>query len=922
MMRKLLIVAMVALCCTSKSVQSQISQKVTVQFNNSSFTAFAEELEKQVPVRFYFNPLEVDSIRINLSADRAPFNTVLDKALANTGLLYSIDSRNRIYITKTFRIQTELAENFFTGDPLQDSARQMPDFDAGATQRNDKLKSGIENRLFEIGSRGANNRGKATVAGYIRDAKTGEPIIGATVYSDTPAVAVITDQFGYYSLTLPAGRNTIKTSSAGMKDTRRQVMLYSDGKLNIEMQEYVASLKAVLVVAQKFSNVKGTQMGVDKLNIKTIKQVPVVFGEADVLRVLLALPGVTSVGEASTGFNVRGGSTDQNLILFNDATIYNPSHLFGFFSAFNPDVVKGVELYKSAIPHKYGGRLSSVLDVSIREGNNKKFSSSGGIGPLTSKLTLEGPLIKEKSSFIIGARTTYSNWILKKLDNPKYRESKGSFYDGNLNLTHMFNSRNTVYLTGYLSNDEFRLGSDTTFRYSNRNANLKWKHIFNNRLYMVNTVGYDRYDYSIQTELNPVNAFKLKFDINQAHLRSDFNYAHSNKHNFNFGFNSILYKLHPGSFGPNDDKSLVKPDELQAEQAVESAFYAGDAYELTPELTVNAGFRYSVFNYLGPRKVYDYRDGVPREKPSVTDSTTFENGKNIQTWHGPEIRLAMRYLLSENSSVKLSFNTLRQYIHMLSNTTAISPTDIWKLSDNHIKPQRGYQVSAGYYKNFKSNTIETSVEVYFKQLKNVLDFKSGARLIMNPQIETDVINTRGRAYGAELLLKKNSGKVNGWLSYTYSRIELQQDDPVAGETINRGSFYPASYDKPHNLNFVGNYRFSHRFSMSVNVIYSTGRPITLPLATFTLGGAQRLFYSERNQHRIPDYFRTDLSFNLDGNHRVKQKTHNSWSFGVYNLTGRQNAYSVYFTQQNNQIKGYQLSIFGTLIPFVTYNFRF
>lgn len=797
--------------------------------------------------------------------------------------------------------------------------QQTPDSAKVQTAR--KLPSLEENRVFEFGiARHQSAKNMVSLAGYVKDGKTGESIIGATVSSMNSTV--ITDQFGYYSITLQRGRHEIIFSSSGMKDARRQIILNDDGKLDVELNGQVASLKAVIVVAEKSSNVKSTQMSVEKLTIKNIRQVPVVLGEADVMRVVMTLPGVSSAGEVSTGFNVRGGSVDQNLILFNEATIYNPSHVFGFFSAFNPDLVKSVELYKSAIPEKFGGRLSSVLDVSSREGNSKKISGTGGIGPLTSKLTLEGPVFSEKTTFIAGARSSYSNWLLRNLSNDSYSNSRASFYDLNMNLNHKMNQKNNLYLTGYLSNDRFRLNNDTTYAYGNANWNVKWKHIFSNKIYGILTVGQDRYKYSVDSEGNHVDAFKLAFDIRQAHFRTAFSYSPSNNHQVEFGINGVYYQLQPGSYQPNSNQSLVISKKLQDEQALESAFYIGDRYTITPNFSLNMGLRYSLFNYLGPYNVYEYTPGIPKDSNTITGSTPYQKGKVIKTYHAPEYRLSARYSLSENASVKASFNTTRQYIHMLSNTTIASPTDTWKLSDADIPPQHGYQWSAGFYRNFRGNAIETSIEVYYKTMKNVLDFKSGARLIMNQHIAADVISAKGKSYGAELMLKKVTGKLNGWISYTYSRTMLQQDDQLAGETINRGEYYPASFDKPHNLNVIGNYRFTHRFSMSTNLVYTSGRPITLPVAIFNFAGGQRVYYSERNQFRVPHYFRADLSFTLEGNHKVKQRMHNSWSFGFYNLTARKNPYSVYFTQENGVIKGHQLSIFGTVIPFVTYNFKF
>jgi hypothetical protein len=475
---------------------------------------------------------------------------------------------------------------------------------------------------------------------------------------------------------------------------------------------------------------------------------------------------------------------------------------------------------------------------------------------------------------------------------------------------------------GYLSSDWFNLDNDTTYRYSNKNANIKWKHIFNNKSYALFTAGYDRYQYSISDSRDSVNAFNLGFNINQTYFRAEFSYAPNNKHSISYGFNTIYYKLHPGTYAPVGADSKVMTTTVPAEQGLESALYLGDQYAVNSRLSVSAGLRYSLFNYLGPQDVNNYAPGMPRQLGTITDTSVYPKGKIIKTYSAPEIRLSARYTLPGNSSIKFSFNTLQQYIHMLSNTVAVSPTDIWKLSDPHIKPQQGNQVSLGYYRNFKANTIEASVEVYYKRIKNYLDYKSGASLLLNSHIETDVLSTKGKAYGAEFLLRKLTGKLNGWISYTYSRTFLKQDDPLAGELINNGNYYPASFDKPHNLNLIGNYRITHRYSISTNVVYSTGRPITLPLAVFTLGGSPGLYYSQRNQYRIPNYFRTDLSVIIDGNHRIKQTTHNFWTFGVYNLTGRKNPYSVYFVQDNGLIKGYQLSIFGTLIPFATYTIKF
>lgn len=901
--------------------QTKTARLVSSELNNVSITALVVDLESQTGYRFYYDSTVFDSARFNLVVKNQPLQIALQQAFENTGFQFSIaDQQQQVFLTRDVTIKTELPDNFFAKKvTTQPDAGVLPDY---GDKKKTKIDASIQNKLFEIGPKTSNpGTGSVTVAGYIRNNKTGEPLIGASIFLTDFSVSTSTDQYGYYSMVLPKGRHVINIQALGMRDTKRQVMLYSNGKFDIDMEERVESLKEVIVSAQKLANVRNAQMGTQRLNIRAIKQIPAAMGEADILKAILTLPGVKSVGEASTGFNVRGGSADQNLILFNDATIYNPSHFFGFFSAFNPDVVKEVELYKSSIPAKFGGRLSSVLDISSREGNKKDFAGTAGIGLLTSRFNLEGPIKKNKTSFILGARTTYAKWLLNLLPD-EYEDSKASFYDVNLNISHQFNNKNNLFITGYISGDRFNLNSDTAYGYDNRNASIKWKHIFSNKLTGILTGGYDHYNYKISSDRNKVNAYQLKFDISQLNFKTDFTYYASSNHTVDFGFSSIRYKLNPGSYGPAANESLIVPDIVEAEQAMESALYLSDRWNAGSNLSIQAGIRYSMYNYLGPKNINAYAPGLPKEEDNILETKNYNKGKFIQTYHGPEFRFSARYSLSHDLSIKAGYNSLRQYIHVLSNTTAISPTDIWKLSDPNIKPQIGDQVSFGVYKNFKSNTIETSAEVYYKRIKNYLDYKSGALLVLNHHIETDVIATKGKAYGVEVMVKKQSGKLNGWISYTYSRILLRTEDSTAGEMINNGEYYPASYDKPHDVTMVGNYRFSHRFSVSLNTTYSTGRPITLPIGRYYYNGSLRALYSDRNKFRIPDYFRIDLSMNIEGNHKVHQKTHNSWTIGLYNLTGRKNPYSVYFVSENGVVNGYKLSIFGNIIPFINYNIRF
>ncbi len=909
--------------CQKSFGQNDTSLIINADFNDATVEQFINKIETQTGVHFFYDSLITDSIRITVHANNLTLQKILELAFANTDIYFATDNDKHFFLTKSeplnFSFTENIVENKNNNKPNKNKSSQI---NFGEADDIAQKKSWIEYKVFEIGEKSSINiNGIATIAGYIKDAKTGEPLAGASINIEKTKLGVSTDQYGFYSLTLPKGRYVMDIQNIGMKDTKRQIILNNNGKLNIEMQQTIIALKKVVISAQKLSNVKGTQMGLQKLDIKTIKQVPVIFGEADILRVVTTLPGVKTVGEASTGLNVRGGAADQNLILFNDATIYNPSHFFGLFSAFNPEVVKDVELYKSSIPAKYGGRLSSVLNINSREGNKKEVTGSAGIGPLTSRLDIEGPLIKDKSSFIIGGRTTYADWLLNLLPD-QYKNSKASFYDLNLDISHEINKKNSIYLTGYLSKDRFNLNSDTLYGYGNKNISLKWKHVFNNKINGVVTSGYDRYDYNISSATIPISAYKLSFDINQFYLKADYNYYFSNNHTFNFGLNSLLYKLHPGSYQPQGKESLVQPDEIHAEQALESALYVSDHYTISPSLVADGGIRFSIYNYLGPQNVNIYQQGVPESESSLLQTNHYGSGSFIKTYGAPEYRLSVRYSFSDSFSIKAGFNTQRQYIHSLSNTTSMAPTDIWKLSDPNIKPQSGDQISLGLYKNLKSNTIETSVEVYYKNIKNYLDYESGAVLVMNPHIETDVVPTTGKAYGVELLIKKLTGKLNGWISYAWSRTFLRMNDASKGQLINNGSYYPANYDIPNDVTVVGNYRVNHRFSISLNGTYGTGRPITLPAGVYTYAGSERTLYTDRNAYRIPDYFRMDFSMNIEGNHKVHQRFHNSWTLGVYNLTGRKNPYSVYYVSQNGVINGYKLSIFGSAIPYLNFNIRF
>jgi hypothetical protein len=901
--------------------------KISGNYDHVSFSDFVENVEQQIPVRFLYHQKMVDSLYISGSYDERPVNDVLSIIFQEWDLNFLIIDKNKIILTEKIKIQTQLPVNYFARTETGTSTPGYLVFGfEQETEEKARLINTLENTVLEIGKNsGTSTTKNASIAGYIKDKTTGEPIIGALIYKENPPVGVASDQFGYYSITIPKGNHELKIKSMGYKDTKRQVTLYNDGTLDIEMDEDIIPLKEVIIESESDVNISGMQLGLDRLDIQALKKVPPVLGEVDVLRIALTLPGVQTVGEAANGFHVRGGSADQNLVLFYDAPIYNPTHLFGFFSSFNPDAIKNVNLYKGSIPAQFGGRISSVLEVQDREGNNKKFVGSGGISPVTARLTLEGPVIQDKASYIAGFRSSYSDWILKKLPNASLKNSSASFYDVFGKLSFELNDNNTIYTGGYFSKDRFSFNSDTLYGYSNAGVSLQWKHIFNNRLYSVFSGIYSGYSYNINSEKNEVNAFNLDYSLSNYIAKIDFSYFPKNQHKIDFGINSMIYGIEPGSLTPRGENSFIIPNILEKEQGVESVVYFGDIYDISPDFSLYLGLRYSLFNYLGPKSINIYAENEPLEEENVIGIKKYKERENIQTYHGPEFRFSARFDLSDESSLKLGFDRMRQYIHMLSNTTSISPTDIWVLSNNYVKPQIGDQISIGFFRNFKNNSFESSVEMYYKRINNLLDFKNGALLLLNENIETEILSGTGRSYGIEFLLKKKTGKWNGWMSYTYSRALIKVGSEAAftgGESINNGEYYPTSYDKPHNVNLLSNYKFTRRISFSGYLTYSTGRPITYPVAKYYYGNSARLHYSDRNQFRIPDYFRLDLSINLEGNHKIQKLNHSSWTFSVYNITGRNNVYSIYFVSEDGKVNGYKLSVFANAIPTITYNFRF
>ncbi|MBR4586202.1 MAG: carboxypeptidase-like regulatory domain-containing protein [Bacteroidales bacterium] len=845
-------------------------------------------LRREFQPDIYFVKDEAEQSTFSVSAPRAQFLEAAFDALREKGYVVSSYGTAR-FILHSKSVFTSLPAGYF--DDGRTSARDTTLQQYLAEQ---SAVVTFQNKVYEIGESNAGRRGKVFVSGHVRDVSSGEPLAGVSVYDDKTGAYTVTDGNGFYRVALPVGDNLLNLSGYSLDDMHLTLKVWDDGVLDVVMKEKVLALTGAVVSADAVSHHRDAKIGIERVRMEVINKIPSAFGEGDIIKAVLTLPGVKSVGEASSGFNVRGGSTDQNLILFNDGTIYNPTHLFGIFSAFNPDIVSEVELYKSSIPAEFGGRISSVLDVRSREGNANKVVGSLGLGLLTSRLHLEGPLVKGRTTFILGGRTTYSNWLLRKLpESSEYAGGLANFHDINAGLTHKIDEANTLQGHFYWSRDGFTFARDPAFRYSNLNASAKWRSRLSGRLNLTATAGFDQYGARLENSLgaNQLSGYSVDTRIRQGFAKLHFRYGVNDAHSLTLGAHATYYHLQPGAMAPlYGGESLVKSWHIAPQDALEPALFASDEWTVSPELTLEGGLRLSGLLALHPAKFYA----------------------------NPELRLSGKYSFRDNLSLKAGFNTMSQYIHLISNTSSVSPIDTWQLTTDRIRPQTGWQAASGLYWTVAEGVLDLTLEAYYKRTAHQLDYKSGATTLMNPDLADDLVETYGKAWGVELMAKKSSGKLTGWVSYTYARSRLREMHDRGVATINGGAWYNAPHDKPHEVKLVGNFKFTHRYSLSANLDYATGRPVTLPIGVYDYGGGPRLAYTQRNTHRIPDYFRLDLALNIDPGHYLRQFSHMSVTLGVYNVTARKNAYSVFFDGNES----YLLSVFAYPIPYLNLNLKF
>jgi hypothetical protein len=917
-MKKLLYILLFSVLALNVRAQEN---NISLQFKKILFKNLADTIERAVPVKIYYSNKWVDSLYLDVNSKDETVNSLLDKTIARNGLSFIVTDDNKIILSKGYKIKTNFRKEYLEYLELNQTKADTTNYLQNTPKAEESIAS-EEYQVFKIGNpSGQTSNGKAILSGTITKPENGEPLVGVVVYVGKLKIGSITNNVGFYSIELPQGQYQIEFRMVGMRQTVRNIIIYSDGILNVKLSENTNQLNEVIVSANRENNVRNVRIGVEKINVKMLKQIPMGMGEVDLFKSSLLLPGVQSVGEASSGYNIRGGSADQNLILLNGAPIINSSHFFGFFSAFNSDMIEDVTLYKSGIPAKYGGRVSSVMDIDLKEGSKEKFNVSGGISPLTGRLMIEGPIIKKKASFILSSRTTYSDWVLRQLKNIQLQKSSASFYDAQGMLVFDPNDKNFFSLSGYVSSDNFDFYKESEITYRNLASTFKWRHIYSPSFSSQFTGTISNYEYHDNSKQDSTTYYSLYYKLNQQKVRADFTWRPFEKHKIDFGLDVTNYLLSPGIQKPVGSYSGILPKTLENEKALEPAFYLSDEFDVSPLVLISGGLRFTMFTAFGPRTQYLYSTDGPRTTENMIDTAYFSKSGVLKSYPGLEFRLSSRFVISPDLSVKVGVQRNYQYLHMISNTTSMTPTDIWKLSDIYIKPQRGDQFSFGIFRNFNSKAVELSLETYYKILDNILDYKGGAELLMNDHLETDIINGKGKAYGVELMAKKQLGPVTGWVSYTYSRVLLKVNGKYEEEKVNNGNYFPANYDKPNDFKLVANFKFIRRFNFTTNFVYNTGRPITYPVAYYNFLNVNRVFYSERNEFRIPDYMRLDFAATINGNLKAKKLNHSSLTFTVYNALGRKNPYSIFFKAEDGAVKGYQMSIFGQPIFMVTYNFR-
>jgi len=895
---------------------------VNVRIVGEGFDRFIEQLEDQTGLVIYYKAEWFEGRSFSYQADSVDIDDAIYEVLKGTGLLYNRVGPDRYIILPEKRLSMHL--------PIISSSTgiytEITDSEAYMGVKDDLYLTGTRPeqmvRTIEVGERGASlARGVARIKGKLLNVANGEPVMGATMVDLGTGKGAVSDQDGNVTMALKPGSHAMRFSFIGMESVDVSMEVLSDGDFRIEMQPAVIALDEVQIMGEMYREINTTDIGVERFSMNSLKQVPVFMGELDVIKISKLLPGITSAGEASVGVNVRGGNVDQNIFYINRMPVYNTSHLFGFFSAFNSDMIRDFSIYKGSVPVNYGGRLSSVFNILTRKGNNKSFTAHAGISPISAHATVEGPIKKDHSSYLISGRSSYSDWILKRMEDPLIRDSDAFFYDFAGSLNFQPSEKNGFNVFYYQSYDKFRYSTLSDYEYSNRGGSASWERNISPALTskVTGTSSFYRFANTDQSEVS--RAYTHEYMLNHNELVAEFAWVPSLRHKIEFGSSLIYYRLDRGVVEPYGDASIRNEVDLGKEQALEGGIFISDNYEVNDWFTLYAGVRYSLYSMLGPQTVMLYEEDKPKSENTIIDSLYFDDWEAVNFHSGPEFRVAVNMKAGPNTSFKLSFNQMRQYLFMLSNTVTISPTDQWKLSDYYIDPQSSYQYTGGIYHIFPKLGLSSSVELYYKYSNDIVEYKDGADFITSPLTETAVLQGLQNAYGIEFMLQKTMGRLDGWISYTYSRSEMLVEGENDYESINNGDPYPSNFDRPHVLNVVGNYSINRRFSVGSNLVYMSGRPVTYPTSLYYINNVAYIDYFARNQFRIPDYFRIDLSLNIEGNLKADKFMHSTWSFNVYNLLGRNNPQSIYFVPHEYFIKGYSFSVIGAPIFTVSWNVK-
>ena len=768
----------------------------------------------------------------------------------------------------------------------------------------------VSNSIF-LNAQTAVNNTKYTISGYVKDGRTGEELIGATVIiKEIKATGVSTNAYGFYSITIPEGNYSVSSQFLGYEAKVSQVALTQNVKLDFILSEKQHNLDEIVVTEEKKNeNVTKNQMGVEKLDIQQIRNIPVLFGEKDVLKTIQLLPGVKSAGEGNSGFYVRGGSADQNLILLDEATVYNASHLMGFFSVFNSDAIKDVTLYKGSQPADFGGRLASVLDIKMKDGNNKKFEVNGGVGIISSRLNIEGPIVKDRGSFIISGRRTYADLFLKLSKDSMTRQARLFFYDMNAKANYRINDKNRIFLSGYFGKDVLGFGNTFGINWGNATGTFRLNHLFSEKLFSNTSLIFTNYDYKINISFGGTQ-IDIISRIRDYSLKQDFQYFGGARSKIKFGFNSTYHKIIPGAITISSNSPIGQLN-LPNKYALENALYATHEIQVSEKFNFEYGLRLNSFSLIGPGDFNTYN-----ANGETIDSAYYSSSQFVKTYYTLQPRIGTSFILNEKSSIKAAYDRNSQNLHLLSNSTSGNPTDLWIASSNNVKPEICDQVSLGYFRNFKDNTYEFSSEIYYKDMQNQIDYKNFAQLNFNERVESQLLFGKGRAYGLELFLKKKQGRLNGWIGYTLSRSEKKI------EGINKGNWYAAKQDRTHDISVVVIFELTKKWTLSATWVYYTGNAVTFPSGKYMVAGQVQYYYTERNGYRMPTYHRLDIGATYQS--KKTEKFESSWNFSVYNAYGRENAYTITFQQDPNdptKTQALQTSLFR-FIPSVSYNFKF